>query len=211
MKAIIKKSAYIFLAISFILTSCKKGEEDPFFSLKSRKARLKGEWKLTDIEGAHTNDNYSYTSSYSDGVRTDIRSDGDINSYRFNLDFKFDGKKNFKQFLYFSYLDNSYFESETLEGVYAFEGASKNDNLKSKEAIILYASTDIYESSDSESYETKIEGDPSYPIQFRIIRLTNKEMILDVSQRTKSQYTYESGTTINSQSNGTERWTLKKK
>lgn len=31
--------------------SCKKGEEDPFLSLKSRDARITGEWELTKIEG----------------------------------------------------------------------------------------------------------------------------------------------------------------
>ena len=41
------------------LSSCKKGENDPFLSLKSRKARLCGEWTVTKSEG---------TSSYATGI-----------------------------------------------------------------------------------------------------------------------------------------------
>lgn len=40
----------ICISVVFILalcTSCKKGEDDPFFTFASRKARLAGEWKMT--------------------------------------------------------------------------------------------------------------------------------------------------------------------
>ena len=36
----------VLLAV-FILPSCKKGPDDPFFSLRSRKARLTGTWTLS--------------------------------------------------------------------------------------------------------------------------------------------------------------------
>lgn len=36
----------VFLA-GLIFQGCKKGDEDPFLSLKSRKARLEGDWKLS--------------------------------------------------------------------------------------------------------------------------------------------------------------------
>lgn len=38
--------ATLILAVSF--TSCKKGKEDPGFTILSRKARVAGEWKITD-------------------------------------------------------------------------------------------------------------------------------------------------------------------
>ncbi len=37
----------LFLAVS-TMNSCRKGEEDPFFSIKTRKARLAGEWQISD-------------------------------------------------------------------------------------------------------------------------------------------------------------------
>lgn len=47
-----------------IITSCKKGAEDPFMSLSSRKSRISGEWRLSSIESSHTyDDNSGYSSS----------------------------------------------------------------------------------------------------------------------------------------------------
>jgi hypothetical protein len=45
------KSLWLALLILTVaLGACKKGEEDPFFSLLSRKARVSGEWKMSSIE-----------------------------------------------------------------------------------------------------------------------------------------------------------------
>ena len=47
-----KKSLLALVAISVVasgtLSSCKKGENDPFLSLRTRKARLVSDWKLKD-------------------------------------------------------------------------------------------------------------------------------------------------------------------
>jgi hypothetical protein len=52
-----KKSLSIFvIALVAIVTfdSCKKGTNDPFLSLRSRKARVAGEWKLTSYSATKT-------------------------------------------------------------------------------------------------------------------------------------------------------------
>ena len=38
------KNLLLILALVAAFTSCKKGENDPFLSLKSRKGRLAGDW-----------------------------------------------------------------------------------------------------------------------------------------------------------------------
>ncbi|MCX7768135.1 MAG: hypothetical protein N2110_03810 [Flavobacteriales bacterium] len=59
------------------MTACKKGENDPFFSFKSRNARLKGTWKLVGKEAVLGNSvlvgqappvNYYVASTY-DGTK----------------------------------------------------------------------------------------------------------------------------------------------
>ena len=59
---------FIFVAsIAIICTtfnSCKKGDEDPFFSLASRKARISGEWQLSSSESKSEDGTYS---SFGDG------------------------------------------------------------------------------------------------------------------------------------------------
>ncbi|PIP55156.1 MAG: hypothetical protein COX07_01410 [Bacteroidetes bacterium CG23_combo_of_CG06-09_8_20_14_all_32_9] len=40
------KLLLLLVIIIVIIPSCKKGDNDPFLSLRSRKARITGEWKL---------------------------------------------------------------------------------------------------------------------------------------------------------------------
>lgn len=62
------KSILMILAAAVVipaLNSCKKGEDDPFLSLKSRKARVTGEWIIDEWE-----QEASYTSSYTNSGST---------------------------------------------------------------------------------------------------------------------------------------------
>lgn len=47
----------IILVISslMVFNSCKRGEEDPFLSFKSRDSRISGEWMISDISGSSNN------------------------------------------------------------------------------------------------------------------------------------------------------------
>ncbi len=65
--------------------SCKKGENDPFISFSSRKARVAGDWQLTglEFEGVNTEpdgDKQTTTRSLVDGVITQTYSDFDAGS-----------------------------------------------------------------------------------------------------------------------------------
>ncbi|MCB9189597.1 MAG: hypothetical protein H6599_10010 [Flavobacteriales bacterium] len=62
-----KRVLIISIAIaSMIGTSCKKGEEDPFLSLRSRKARITNEWKVYEFisNGQTINDNGGNVTTY---------------------------------------------------------------------------------------------------------------------------------------------------
>ncbi len=50
----ITQSVLAILVVASSITACKKGEDDPFLSLRSRDARLIGEWKLTAVAGKTT-------------------------------------------------------------------------------------------------------------------------------------------------------------
>jgi len=45
----------LFIGSLLVTTSCKKGEDDPFLSLRSRDGRITGEWLISDIGGSETN------------------------------------------------------------------------------------------------------------------------------------------------------------
>mgnify|MGYP006287304401 CR=1 FL=1 len=58
MKKIRKTIVYLLAALLFVpfIISCKKGEDDPWLSLRSRTKRLTGTWKITEV----TSENKSY-------------------------------------------------------------------------------------------------------------------------------------------------------
>lgn len=51
----------LILALSF--GACKKGENDPFLSLKTRKGRLSGNWKVTFADYSHNDSTWTYDGS----------------------------------------------------------------------------------------------------------------------------------------------------
>lgn len=59
------KNTFAVMAIVGVTTvsSCKKGENDPFLSLRSRKARVTGEWKLTKGTVTETDNSRGTTNS----------------------------------------------------------------------------------------------------------------------------------------------------
>lgn len=71
-----KKSLWLLLFAGLVFSACKKGEDDPFFSFRTRDARIRGEWKLVekmsiDEDGEeHTYDGTTYTIK-ENGIVTD--------------------------------------------------------------------------------------------------------------------------------------------
>ena len=63
------KQSTLFLAAAAVtilnFESCKKYEDGPAFSLRSKKARLTGEWELVKINGQNPNEYLSNNSGYS--------------------------------------------------------------------------------------------------------------------------------------------------
>lgn len=112
------------------VSSCKKGENDPFLSLRSRKARVTGEWKLTkgtitetDNSGGTTNTDvttYTETTSSSGGVTT---------QYTETLTIEKDNT--FEVVI----VENGL--TSTIRGNWYFSGKVKDEDLKKKEAIVF--------------------------------------------------------------------------
>lgn len=82
-----KKTILMFAAAGLLLAtpSCKKGENDPFLSLSSRKARFAGEWMLSGYNASSMNtepdgDYQSSTSTLNGSTITTSYSDYDSNS-----------------------------------------------------------------------------------------------------------------------------------
>jgi hypothetical protein len=81
------------LVFSTVMSSCKKGENDPFMSIKTRDARITGIWELVSSSMSNTNTNIFdgttittvATATFGGGLYTYI-SDGDAISYSYAQD-----------------------------------------------------------------------------------------------------------------------------
>ncbi|MDP2387535.1 MAG: hypothetical protein Q8M29_14255 [Bacteroidota bacterium] len=63
----IKNQIFLFVLTILFVASCKKGEEDPTFSFRTRKNRVVGDWKLKSGKSTYEETGSNGAVSYSDG------------------------------------------------------------------------------------------------------------------------------------------------
>lgn len=89
----IKLSILLVITVSLFINGCKKGDGDSFISLKSRKARLSGEWTIESWNFnlvSNVKNSNSYTTTYTlFGTTTTSTSNSDYTRTE-NLDLKID-------------------------------------------------------------------------------------------------------------------------
>jgi hypothetical protein len=174
--------AYIIIAaaVAPVFSSCKKGENDPFISFRSRKARVAGEWKVTSGKGSQVETgsnayNYSWTfdgTTYSETGNFGTSSVPRTIEYTFDKDGKF------------TYDETMGGDTYKSTGTWNFmEGVGET---KSKSQLVLREET--YTSPSSSS---NYEGSTAYDGGFEIVELRHKKMVL----RVKYDYSFSSGGT----------------
>jgi hypothetical protein len=168
------------LVLTIALGACKKGEEDPFFSLLSRKARVSGEWKLTAISGdnyvtfgeftSHTTelsgDENTITSTYtsSSGNITTITCSVIEHSITINKDGTWSKTMQYNceqvDENEFEIVTSNYPFEKQFSGTWAFIGKTK-DAFKNKERIILNVDTFKESASQWDLLLEHKDGSPS--------------------------------------------------
>lgn len=185
------------LIITSSFLSCKKGEHDSFLSLRSRKARLEGNWSVVNQEISQTNIDGSSTE------KIDSRYDGAINittttvtdagttvtgsdtsKYTTNLVIKKDGNYTL------TIVNDNKLDITTTEGTWVFLGKSKINKLKNKEAIVLTVTKTIVSDgnvTNSIDY-TGLNGADSNTKSTVLLldELKNKEMITIVEENSSN-------------------------
>ena len=170
-------------ALLGILTECKKGEDDPFISLRRRKARVVGSWKLTSGTKAETSsstnssstDNYTYTEStynytgsYTSGGTTSNSSNAGV--YSVKVEFKKDGT-----FTHTEIMDS---DITITSGTWNFtHGVGE---YKNKEQILLTVNSAI-----QNGVATTITGNGAITT-LTLKELRNKKMVITVDESTTS-------------------------
>jgi hypothetical protein len=156
-KSISLLSIALLVFTSMLITGCKKGEDDPFISLRSRDARITAKWKLTKAEEISTfisaGTTYTSTSNYNGTVYTEAYSSGVVDSYSYA------------------------FEMEILkDGVMTYTRTNNGD---------VYSAKTIWYWLNSTSDKTRIRlsgiGAQGFDAQgFNVQRLSSNELILNI-------------------------------
>jgi len=161
------KSTYLFLLIVVILfNGCKRGEDDPFISFRSRKARVTGKWKMTSIKRTSIRDYTTeiFTGNGSTYTRTEQNSNGSNFStgiYTYEITFKKDGS--------YTAQINRDGNIANIEGKWNFTGGV--GDMKDKSQITLYETS--YKEPDYTSTSTGHYFNDTYDLK----ELRNNKMV----------------------------------
>jgi len=177
--------------------SCKKGENDPFLSIKSRKARLCQDWKLVAAEGTQTSGGAMSTYTFNGTTWTEMGS-GQTFSYNVTWTMSFDKGGPYTIYLMYTAIGGAggtY--TETIKGNWWFGSKNKSADYKDKETVVLQETS--YSNSDGDIYTYSGANCPMSVIQ--LDKLSGSQMV-----------TLENGTTTLSgvsSSTGTYTWEKK--
>ena len=199
----LKLGIILFVGIITFSGCTKKGEDDPFLSLRTRTARLTGEWNVVTYDskslGGSTTiiekiDGSSYTETYITngqgrtyiGTATHtitIEKDGTYENI-FNSTSTADGR---------TYIDN-YKE----KGVWYWAEGNKELKTKSKE-LVVFQTTEVTSFNGYDNTVSYYEG-PACPLSYmQITQLKNKKMVIEMEGKrtsgTGDATTYESSAT----------------
>lgn len=157
-----KTIKFLVIAITAVglFSACKKGENDPFLSLKSRTARITGEWKLTSSSSSSTyvyngpimNTSNTSSSSY-DGTTMTETDNGSTSTYSYTMTLTIEKDGSYKV------VEISNGSTSTYNGNWWWENSGKDkvriafdddygsfyiDKLKNKEMTLIQEESDSY-------------------------------------------------------------------
>jgi hypothetical protein len=180
------------------MSACKKGDNDPALSLRSRSARVVGDWKL------HSG-TYSFSQPFSADLNdtyTDsqvIRDSAGIKVYHaFTWDISFENDGTYTS-VKKETAPGGVMETETVKGTWHFTLKNKIDDAKNKEGLIL-TTTDYALSSGAalSTYETVY---PVFGEIWKLDRLSHHEFTIMIEttedvppgvRKTKAQFNFRS-------------------
>lgn len=200
MKNFVKVTAAVLLLASFGLESCKKGENDPFLSLRSRKGRVAGDWKITAGSGTDVSGSTTTTWTY-DGATYTQTSGSNSTSTSMTMEYSFDKAGTWTGTTVTT--GTGFSQTVTSSGTWNFTGGVGDVKNKSQIVMMTLSETTVtvVGSSSTTSTDTYTGSDAPTSIN-DLDELKNKEMIW------KYKGSHTSGSTTSS-SEGTYTATAK--
>lgn len=174
MKLTIKTGLLVLTLVSLAFSGCKKGENDNFLSLKSRKNRLHGDWKVVSYNQTLTYDGETQELDIEDNHGV-IKYNGEVDqSFDADIQIHFD-KQGTMKWNYKYTFDDGYYGAKN-EYNWHFSDKNKSTETKRKEDIILQP-TRINDYAEGYEYNFGYSKNPSIE-RWKIDRLTNNELIM---------------------------------
>ena len=175
--------ASIVLAITFTTSSCKKGENDPGISFRSRTSRLSGEWTLSTMNYKNTyiSDNYSNTKVYSyDGtVRTETSTTTYAGTTNTNINTDaYSDEVTFEKDGTFSRTIKNGKQTTTYKGNWMWVNGNDNQGLKNKQTVLLSITKYTHNDGDGNTSYSNYEGKTNFSDFLVLDRLANDELIV---------------------------------
>ncbi len=175
------------LALVANLTSCKKGENDPFLSLHSRKARLAGDWTVTKKETTDVSHQTSFGMDYITTTSTSYDGTTETGTSSFVLTSGGSSTSNVvtpstytevytfvKDGTFTHTTTHSNGDKSAQTGTWMFLGKNKDAKLKNKEAITVSITSNSYTSGSTTTTSTSTGYDGTV---YLIDELKNKEIV----------------------------------
>jgi hypothetical protein len=170
----------IAVALPLLLISCKKGDDDPFFSLRSRKARVAGEWKVSEFHGIQTqtfqNGYIQGESNYNGSNVSIVTTYSDTNQQPELYTYELSQAYTFEKDGTYTAVERTQFNTRTETGTWTFLPKSKEDDLSKKEAIVLYVRKVTHTNGSNTQNFTGFDEGETYVIR----ELRNKKMVWTV-------------------------------
>jgi len=180
--------------IEVLLPTCKKGENDPFLSLRSRKAKITGEWKLKSGNSSYTYNDTTETITYHE-TKVDVvystSDSGTIASVSISYTERWTINKDYS----FKIIQNNFDYYIEYSGYWNFYYKDKELDLKNKEAIIFRVTSKkiVYTISGVNNSDYTYSGTYCPTFLFFIDKLTNKKIIVKYEGTSIWPYSSESG------------------
>ncbi len=183
MKKHFRFSIPAILCSLFIVSGCKKGENDPFLSVHTRKARVAGEWKMTS--GTSTQNNYYSSASTTNVITTTYdgvnASESSVTTTPFgttttNSTYAYTDQMTMERDGTMKGTNTNDGVTTTFEGNWNFSGGI--GEMKNKSQLML-----LYTKVTDDNGTSTLEAN-TYQIIYDINELRTKKMVLTYSQKT---------------------------
>lgn len=193
-----KQFSVVLLGLVIVTASfvgCKKGENDPFLSFRSRKGRLAGEWKVTSMSGTRVDGSSGTTTTFTyDGTTYSETTGSNVSTMPLSQEMTFEKDGTYKTHSTYTLMSTTFNEDEN--GTWNFTGRIGDD--KNKDHVVMRTLSSTSGTSTSTSTQTW-EGDDAPSMVLYIDQLKNKEVIFKYNGKSTSG---------NPASTDTEEWTM---